>query len=538
MAKFYRHRDVFFLFGISLIVFTFGLSSQEVIGFESRFYLFALEMYRHGLTWFPTTYLQPYPDYPGTSTWLIYFAACCFGGLNKFTAILPTAIASALIVCLTYLIGALHDKRWGLFGVLFLFMTVGFLKSARSLSLDMYPALVTAWCFYLVHAASMRQQPHLIKWVFPLLFLGFAFRGPIGLVMPTGVVCVYYLLNRDIKKCIGIGLAALVLLIFCTAGLLLLAKHVGGVGFVNDVIRMEVAGRIDNSYQPIYFYLVNGLTQYALSFPLACLTLFGTVYYLSRPQQHRLADWPLLYALAGWLLVILLGMTIPGDKKIRYVLPMVPAAALLAAYVFVVPFGRPYFAVIRAVLLRSLIFLPLFFAVVIEVISYYATQRHFVIAIHYHSVCFVMVLVQIALFLAVRQARNRKHILDLSVLLLATLSFTLFFVMVMEPIEQRIERARDVIVNIETQRLQQHAQLVFYKERPDGFAIKYLIHMPREEKPLFIETEEALLQMTSPAFFVTSKDDFEALPRSVVERFSVVAEAEMAHSHFVVFTQR
>jgi 4-amino-4-deoxy-L-arabinose transferase-like glycosyltransferase len=538
MVKFSDYKEVCVLFGISLLVFTFGLAGQEVIGFESRFYLFALEMYRHGLTWFPTTYLQPYPDYPGSSTWLIYLTACIFGGLNKLTAVLPTAVASALVVVLTYLIGALHQKRWGLIAALFLFLTIGFLKSARSLSLDMYPALMTVWCFYLVHAASVQHRPQLIKWVFLLFFLGFAFRGPIGLVMPTGVVCVYYLLKRDIKHCVLVGFAALSLLILSTAGLLLLAKHVGGVGFVSDVIRMEVVGRIDNSYQPIYFYLTNGLMQYALSFPLALFVMLGVFDSLVRSSSGKLAERQFLIYLIGWMLVILLGMTIPGDKKIRYVLPMVPAAALLAAYVFVAPSDRSYFTTIRTMLLRCFFFLPAFFALAAEAIFYYATKQHFLVAIDYHAVCIVMVLLQIAVLMSYRYQKQRSQVLQLTVMGLAVISFIAFFLMVIEPIEQRIERARAVIVNVEAERIRQHAQLVFYKERPDGFAIKYLINMPQEEKPLFIESEEALLQMAAPAYFVTSKTYFDALPRSIAERFIVVFAGDMAHSHFVVFTQR
>ena len=42
--------------------FTYGwLKPAEIIRFESRFYLFALEMWRHGISWFPTSYTIPIP---------------------------------------------------------------------------------------------------------------------------------------------------------------------------------------------------------------------------------------------------------------------------------------------------------------------------------------------------------------------------------------------------------------------------------------------------------------------------------------------
>src|SRR5687768_3598086 len=75
------------IFILGLMCFTFGLSHQEIIGFEARFYLFALEMFRHGISWFPMTYHHPYPDYPVTSTLFIYGLSQVMGGLNKGVAV-------------------------------------------------------------------------------------------------------------------------------------------------------------------------------------------------------------------------------------------------------------------------------------------------------------------------------------------------------------------------------------------------------------------------------------------------------------------
>ncbi len=54
--------DAVIIFFTGLLLFTIGLPHQEIIGFESRFYLFALEMWRHGVSGFPTTYQNSYPD--------------------------------------------------------------------------------------------------------------------------------------------------------------------------------------------------------------------------------------------------------------------------------------------------------------------------------------------------------------------------------------------------------------------------------------------------------------------------------------------
>jgi 4-amino-4-deoxy-L-arabinose transferase-like glycosyltransferase len=321
------------LFLLSLFLFTWGLVTQEITSFDSRFYLFAKEMWRNGISWFPTTYGQPYPDYPVTSTLLIYLSAKLFGGLNKLTAVLPSAIAAAWTVTLTYRIGALRDRFWGLAAVCFTLITLMFLKSARGISLDMYPAMITTWCFYLVYANEMKPSRH-VRWIYLLLAVSFAFRGPIGLVMPAGVVCSYYFLNRDWKKLILFGISALIILAACTAALFFAAYHAGGTPFLQDVIRMQVAGRIDNPYLPIYFYFTNSLGNYALSYPLALIALVVLTISGFFSRLKKSVDAALLLKLLGWTVIILIGMSIPGDKKARYILPMVPAIALIAAYPF------------------------------------------------------------------------------------------------------------------------------------------------------------------------------------------------------------
>ena len=160
--------------------------------------------------------------------------------------------------------------------------------------------------------------------------IAFCFRGPIGLVIPTGVVCTYYLLHGQWKKFFQIGLTAFILLLICTAGLLALAYHVGGNTFMQDVLRMQVAGRIDNYYRPFYFYFTDSLINYAIAFPIAVIMMAMIMI-----SKKKLLEWKFLLSCMGWILVILIGMSIPGDKKVRYILPIVPATSLIAAFLFV-----------------------------------------------------------------------------------------------------------------------------------------------------------------------------------------------------------
>lgn len=522
--------EVFGLFLISFLVFICPDPLNEIIGFESRFYVFALEMWRHGISWFPTTYQQPYPDYPGTSTWVIYGLAKLFGHLNKWVAVLPSAVGAALTVVLTYLIGCLQSKRWGLGGACFLFLTITFLKSARSLSLDVYPLLFTTWCFYAVYSADIKQNPSSAYWIYLFMFLSFAFRGPIGLVMPAGVVCVYYLLNKNIKHFFINGLIALGLLAACTAGLLALAEQVGGLSFRDAVLRMQVVGRIDNPYLPYHFYFTGGLGNNALSFPLACLTVIGFIYYSLRgillPYKHMLLQ------LLGWMLVILVGMSIPGDKKIRYVLPMLPAAALLAAYPFCVINTKKYFLSFQKIGSYFFLFFPGILFILTEVLFFYQKQKLSGLNINYITVLSLLMVLQILNIVCWYWRATMKYVLPF-----AAASFVILYIGVIERVELYIDRAYHFVTAIEKLRIEQHAQLVFYKERPDGLPIKYLVNMQQQDKPIFIEDETALTQYKTRAFFVTSDTYFEKLPRDIVKNFSIIANDTLGHNRVVVFTQ-
>jgi 4-amino-4-deoxy-L-arabinose transferase-like glycosyltransferase len=532
----YRHvMAMTSLFCCSLLLFTWGLSSQEIIGFDSRFYLFALEMWRHGLTLFPTIYQQPYPDYPITSTVVIYWLAVCWGCMNKVLAVLPSASMAALTVVLTYLIGALHSKSWGYYAVCFLLLTIKFVDSARSLALDFYPAMVTAWCFYLVHAAEVKNEVKRSRWIYLLLFFGFVFRGPIGLVIPAGVVCVYYLLARQYKKLFVFSFGACLLLMVSSGLLLGLAYHEGGSDFVNKVLHMQIIGRFTKSSNlPIYFYLTAGLVDYALSFPFALFTLLGIAYYVGMRRQS-LPGIKFLQKLIGWVVVILIGMSIPASRKIRYILPVVPALALLAAYPFVT---GCYFVRLRTIGVGCFFLLPFLMLALLGVAFWHTNPHEVGISLSYSFIIWFLVGVcgiNGALFLFYcRQSVQRNMLLTF----VATITFLCGYLAIVEPIQLYTNRTRAFVTTVEEQRLRDHARLVFYKEDPDGLPIKYLINVWHEERCAFIDTVQALIQFSVPAYFITNTVSYTSLPQQVAAQFIVIAQGQVGRKDVVVFKKK
>jgi len=507
--------DAVFIFFCGLFLFTLGLQHQEIIGFESRFYLFALEMWRHGLTWFPTTYQEPYPDYPVTSTVFIYFTAKLFGTLNKWVAVFPSAVAAALTLSATYLIGATQERKYGWYSVGFLIFTLAFLTEARTISLDMYVAAATTWIFYFAFSASVQNRTP-PWWVFGLLLvISFSIRGPVGIIIPAGVLSVFYLLEKNWKSWMIVSLLSAFLLVTCTGILLDMAWHVGGNHFMQDVIRMEVAGRMKvNRTPPHYFYFVESIGAYAVTYLLALLVLAGKFTQLFR--KNASPEIRFLRLLAAWLFVIMLGLSIPADKKVRYILSVAPALALVCSCFFVTA-QTGFLCGLKKVFYWICKIFPLLALGILFVLYH----KH--VDLSYGILSLFFIAIQIAMLII----RNKDRIFCMAVITFFTVN-----VYIVEKINLQANQTRNFVLQIESLREKSHARLAFYHEGRDGFVIKYLINMPREEDPLFISDVKDAKSVSM--FLVSSKENFYALPENTRKSMQVIATGKMGRDDVMV----
>lgn len=498
-------------------------------------------MWDQGLSFFPTTYHQPYPDYSSASTLLIYVFAKVLGDMNKLAAVLPTALAAASTIIFTYLIAQSYSKRWGLYAVFFLLMTVSFLHDARSITLDMYTTLFTTICFYMLLLSDLKNKPKMSLWIYPFLVLGFIFRGPIGLIIPTSVVISYYLVDAKYKKLLVTGAYAFLLLMICSIILCVVAYIEGGSHFIEDVLRMQCIGRMSDHYFPVHFYFVHSLSNYALSFPISIIVIiqlafsyFSKSKFILRPavpigQDNLNAhfDSRILLKLLAWATIIIIGMSIPGDKKTRYILPFVPAIALLASYVLVASPAEKILFYCRNILFKFLFCFPIIFIALTICVYAYVNNHHLNLHINY----FFTILCLLAIGCANLLLFSRKTIIVFG----ATISFVITFISIIEPITLYVDRAHDFVIKVEHQRLQHKNDLIFYLEHPDGLPIKYLINMPHREYPQFIQSQHDLLNFSHSAYFVTSEHSFMELPNNIKAKFDIVAKDKVGHVDVVVF---
>ncbi len=486
---------------LALVLFIAGNWHQAIIGFDSRFVVFAQEMLRHGPSFFPTTYGQPYADYLATSTLLTWLLSLPSGEVTSLTAWLPSAVASACIVVLVYRLTAPYSQRWGVLSIAMLLLSSTFISETRAVSLDQMLAAVTLAVFYLGYAHDHFSAAKRLHWVFALLMLGFAIRGPIGLVIPTGVLCSYYLINRQWRQLFSFGLLALALLAACIGLLLLLAKLSGGEDFMHDVIRMQFLGRMDGSEGSggVLYYFTSSLGNYALAYPVALLVLLAVM-----SGGRRAADPALklvLYCAAAGALVML-GLSVPQAKKARYILPMLPMAAIIAAYPFQVAQGR-LFSGLRGLMLVLWTLLPALLAV-----GLIAARRRYPELLADLGLIFgLLAVLQGLAVLALFKARLRA----VGPAFVAVAAVWTTYISVVEPLERSLYDTRTFTLAAKEQILQQPAPLVLHALGKDAKAIKFMVNFNCDKVPLFTQLAVELQPLQAPAWLVMSQEDFQNL---------------------------
>jgi 4-amino-4-deoxy-L-arabinose transferase-like glycosyltransferase len=503
--------------GLAFLLFIAASWHQTIIGFDSRFVMFAQEMLRHGPGFFPTTYGEPYPDYSAFSTWLIYLASLAQGQVSSFSAWLPTCVASAVMVGLMYRLLAPYSRRWAWLSIAALLLSNTFISETRAVSLDQMLATVAFAVFYLTYATDHFGSSRRMWLVFALLILGFAIRGPIGLVVPTGVACSYYLLSGQHKRMLLFGTAALVVLGVCMLTLMAMARADGGQALVAEVIRMQITGRMDGSEgaSPLLWYFSSSLGNYALAYPLALLVL-ATVTITARHERSDAQQLLWLSAFAAF--TVMVGLSIPEAKKSRYILSMAPMAAIIAGYPFQMRVGR-VFKYLRGMTLTLYCFIP--GALLAGLL---AVRPRFPEALgDIGTVLAVLGMLQLIALPLLMRPRLRLYGLPAC----AVLAVWVSYIGVYEKVQRNLydtHRFTEAVMGVTEG---DGAPLVLHSMGKDAKAIKFMVNVDHDLQPIFTETPEQLDAVKGPANVVMSNSDlqrlhgtrFARLPVSLTGRF-------------------
>lgn len=281
-----------------------------------------------------TPHLNGAPHYtkPPLTYWLIAASLRTFG-VNEFAARLPAALAALGTLLAVYLIGRRAIGEAGaLWAVVVLLSSLLFLVIARLITTDM---LLTCWVTWSVWALWRWSEDGLrwrsAVWFFVFLGLGLITKGPVATLLSLFALAGLRWRNPELRLrhlCWGRGLLvtlaiALPWFIAVTWGHPELWGYFLGKETVGRVLT-DVHGRAE----PWWFFLpvlAGGMLPWT-----PWLGLAFAMRRLSLPTDAKLVRLCLIWAGAGLLL-----FTLSRSKLPTYVLPLLPALALLVALTLV-----------------------------------------------------------------------------------------------------------------------------------------------------------------------------------------------------------
>ncbi len=324
------------------VVYFYGLGRAPFVGAdEPRYAQVAREMYERGDAVTPTL---------GGHTWfekpaLVYWAAMAgykLFGVAEWAARLGAALAGWLTVFLVGWIAGRVEERAGaeaswlqLSAGALVATSAGLIVFSRAVNFDVFVTMTVTCALAFFFAAELETATRARTWLLAGFYAGMGAsllaKGLIGVVLPVGVVCVYYLLRRrwpDMWKSAlwGFLLTSAVAAVWYAP---VIARH--GWTFVDEFfIRHHFARYLSNKYhhpQPFWFYLA---IIPALALPWSAFLAWGVAH--ARRWDWRGADAlsKLRFFAFAWLLFPLLFFSMSGSKLPGYILPALPGAALLA----------------------------------------------------------------------------------------------------------------------------------------------------------------------------------------------------------------
>jgi 4-amino-4-deoxy-L-arabinose transferase-like glycosyltransferase len=330
-----------FLFVIIIAFYLYGLGKLPLLGpDEPRYAQVAREMFLSGDVVTPTLGGHTWFEKPALLYWLIAAAFKVFG-MSEWAARFGPALCGLLTIAAVLFVGREIDREeprgFRFWSVVVTASCLGLIVFSRAASFDVVVTMTTTWSlafFLLRELPTTRNKRALLAGFYVFVGLSLLAKGLVGVVIPFGVVGLYYLLRRAwpsrsvlLSLLWGIPLAVAVSAIWYGP---VIARH--GWSFIDEFfVQHHFARYVSNKYhhpQPIYFYPVI----------ILMLTLPWTPYLIIALSKVRSWEWRgtdslsivRIFSLA-WLLFPVVFFSFSGSKLPGYVLPVLPAAALLVS---------------------------------------------------------------------------------------------------------------------------------------------------------------------------------------------------------------
>lgn len=337
----WRHR--LGLFALCVLVLGSALGSRDPWHIdEVRFVGVALEMLQRGDFWVPHRAGEIYADKPPIFFWTLA-ALFKLSGSVRWTFLLPAFISGAITAQLVYDLGSrLWNRRIGLLAGVLLICSYQFWRSCTYANIDgfllMWPTLGVYG--FMRHLLSGRD----LRWFllgFVAVAVGILSKGvgflPLLLALPYAIArsrlgnsaLTFRAAHIPARHWLGGFALLLALLAAWLLPLVWMAQHDTGDlrAYLDNILFRQTAGRYANAWQhrePAWFFLA-AIPKYWAPISLLLPWLLPMWWRRLRRGDSR------YILLLGWVALVLAFFSASTGKREIYMLPALPALALIAA---------------------------------------------------------------------------------------------------------------------------------------------------------------------------------------------------------------
>ncbi|MEX0805335.1 MAG: glycosyltransferase family 39 protein [Candidatus Binatia bacterium] len=321
---------LFYLFALTLILFFTGLVGRDFWApVEPRYAEIARIMFTKGEWIVPTVNGDLYTDKPILYFWLVLIASHIAGAVNEWTLRLPAALAGIGFVWTTYLLGRdFYGPRVGLIAAAALATSVRVIWEARWAHIDMVFGLFFLLTIYFGARSLLRNgSKHEILLAYVFMGLAVLAKGLIGIVLPALLLAAFAIVRRDWRMIIDAKLPlGIPIFLFVVAPWFYLVNSATDGKWLADFIYVHHIQRYTDAVghrQPFYYYLRTLPADFLPWTVFAIPAVFAYFPY----RQLRQRPIPVFFFL--WFVVIFLFFCLSDTKRDLYLLPLLPAVALL-----------------------------------------------------------------------------------------------------------------------------------------------------------------------------------------------------------------
>ncbi len=330
------------LFLVIIVFYVYGLGHLPFVGpDEARYAQVAREMFLRNDLITPTLGGHLWFEKPALLYWLMIGSYKVFG-VSEWSARFGPAICGVLTIVAVFWLGnrmpaAAGRISAGFCSALILASSLGFIVFSKAASFDIVITMTLTWAlsFFIASEtdADESRRKRLLAGFYFFVGLSLLAKGLIGLVIPFGVVGAYFIVRGKAPSklfwaSLVWGLPLSVVVAAAWYGPMFL-KH--GAHFFNQfIIQHHFARYLSNTYHhpaPVYYYLVI----------LILLALPWTAFIIDAVVRVRRWLWRRddsmtrirTFALV-WIVIPLIFFSFSTSKLPGYILPVLPAMALLA----------------------------------------------------------------------------------------------------------------------------------------------------------------------------------------------------------------